>query len=75
MNASLRIDELHLRAPGLTRAQGHQLAEAVAQRLGKLNAEQSRNVPTLYLKVSPGSSVPVTRIADEIVAGIRRRLK
>ena len=75
MSVPLRIDQLRLRVPGLTREQGHQLAKAVVGRLGKLNLERPQNFPTLNLRVSPGASISVARMADEIVAGVRRNLK
>jgi hypothetical protein len=75
MSAPLRIDELRLRVPGLTREQGRQLANAVAQRLGRLSIERSRILPALNLHVSSGASISVGRMADEIVAGIRQNLK
>jgi hypothetical protein len=75
MNPSIQIKEMRLQVPGLTREQGRQLGEVVAQRLSHLNVERSINLPALNLRVAPGATISVERMADEIVAGIRRHLE
>ena len=77
MSMPLRIDELRLRVPGLTREQGRQLADAVAQRLveRQLSPPQPRLVPTLAVSLHTSGTASTDRLADQIVRAIRRRLK
>ena len=74
--ATVQIDELRVRASGLTREQARHLGEAVAKRLVELplGTEQSRNIPTVTLRVRSNAAGSIERTADEIAVGIRRSL-
>lgn len=74
MNPTLHIGELRVRAPGLTREQGCQLSEAIAQRLVNLKVKQSQTASALKVTVSPGASTSVAQLANEIVASINSKL-
>ena len=77
MSSSVRIDELRLSASGLTREQARRLGEIVAGRLAKLplaGDRQSRKIPSLNVRVHSSAGSSVERMADAIVASIRRNL-
>jgi hypothetical protein len=76
-SAKVQINELRLRAPGLTPDHARYLGELVAQRLSNtpLVAEQSRQIPSQNVQLRANKGAPIDRMADEIVAGIRRSLK
>ena len=75
MKASLHIGELRVRVPGLTREQGRQLGEALAQRLKNLKVEQSQAISALKVTVPAGAFTSVARLANEIVASIHSKLQ
>jgi hypothetical protein len=77
MNPPLvHIQELRLRAPGLTREQARHLGEALARRLANLQpAANRRNIAGLAVNVRPPASASIDTMADAIADGIRRRLK
>ena len=76
-NASIRIDDLRLRVPGLTGEQARQLGESVARRLADLHlgATSAKTIPALALRVRSRSTFSVDCLADDIVSGIHRSLK
>jgi hypothetical protein len=75
-STTVHIDELRLRASGLTPEQGRRLGEIVAQRLSGLQlvGNQSRQIPSVHLRLRPSDGGSLERMADHIVAGIRRTL-
>ncbi len=73
-SARVRIDELRLRAPGLTPEQGRLLGEAVARRLADLPVGRSGNVPALALSVPLGGPIEIESLGEAIAARIRRGL-
>lgn len=78
MSSSVRIDELRLRASGLTREQGKRLGEIVAERLAKqtlVGDQQSRIIPSLNVRVQSNAGSSVERMAFEIAGSIRRSFR
>ena len=75
MNPALQIGELRVRVPALTREQGRQLGDAIAQRLKNVKVGHSQTVSALNVRVSSGASTSVAQLANEIVASINRRLR
>jgi hypothetical protein len=79
MNASssIRIDGLRLRVPGLSREQARRLGETVASRLADLHLEEVSHgrIPALTVHVRHSSVASVERLADEIIAQLRRSLE
>jgi hypothetical protein len=79
MNAStsIRIDDLRLRVPGLSREQAQRLGETVAARLADLHLEEASRgrIPALTVRVRHGSAASVERLADDIIAQLRRSLE
>ncbi len=66
----VRIDNLRIRAAGLSREQARRLGEAVAKRLSEtLTTARSQTIPALDVKVRG------TANADEIAAQIGRKLR
>ena len=74
-SASVQIDRLNLRVPGLTRQQGQRLGETVARLLAESAPMTGKTVPALTVRVSSAGSVSVDRLAQQIVSGIHRSLK
>jgi len=73
----VEINELRLRAPGLTREQARALGEMVAEGLAEMNLEGSRTgrrVPRLNLNIRAPLNGSIRRIADEISGSVRRQL-
>lgn len=77
-NRTIDIGELHLRATGLSREDGQRLGTAVAHRLAALATKSgpARGIQRMSVQVRPptGASASVDRLADAIVAHIRRKL-
>jgi 5-carboxymethyl-2-hydroxymuconate isomerase len=68
--SKVRIDNLRIRATGLSPEQARRLGEAVARRLSETLAPgRSQTIPALTVKVRG------TANADEIAAQIGRKLK
>jgi hypothetical protein len=76
-SATVQINELRLRASGLTPEQARHLGETVAKRLAEvpLAAHPSRKIPAVNIRVRSSGTSSVERITHEIVAGIRRSLR
>lgn len=74
--ATIQINELRVRASGLTPEQARRLGESVAKRLAELPlaANQSRKIPAVTLRVRSSTTTSIERMADEIAVGIRCRL-
>ena len=76
MNSRFQIDQLRLRAFGLTREQGHSLGESVARRLGELEwaPRSEKKISSLHVEVRSGERTSVEELADLIAFEIQRRL-
>ena len=76
-SASVQIDQLNLRVPGLTREQGRKLGEAVAQRLAalRLTGQKPRRITSAKVRIRSGSNGSVEVMANEIVASINNKLR
>lgn len=74
--ATVQINELRVRASGLTPEQARSLGETVAKRLAEapLATNQSRTIPRVSLRVRSSTTSSIERMADEIAVGIRRSL-
>jgi hypothetical protein len=76
MMTTIQIDQFHLRVPGLTSDEAHQLADETARRLaGRLPdrvTAQDLGVLDLHLTVPWGT--PRSRVADLIVEAILKQL-
>jgi hypothetical protein len=74
-SGKVHIDNLRVRAQGLTPDQARRLGEMVAQRLAdvRLGGQQSRNIRAANVHVRSNSG-SVDSMANEIVASIRRKL-
>lgn len=74
--ADLTIDDLVVRVPGLSRAQGHRLAGLIRERLALKAATGA--VPThmgrLAISLPSGPALPLEELADRIVAKLAARL-
>jgi hypothetical protein len=75
-SAKVQISELRIRASGLTPEQARSLGETVAQRLAAspLASRGQRRIAELSVYARANGTNSVDRMAEEIVAGIRRRL-
>lgn len=73
---TVHIDELRLRAPALTNAEGRALGNAVAKRLAALppDLKRSQTIDRLTLQVKSSSTASVDRLAAEIANAIRNRV-
>ena len=74
---TVHINELRLRASGLTRDQARRLGEMVAGRLSdlRLTNNQARRIPALSLRVGSVKPGSFETTADEIARAIREQLK
>lgn len=72
----VHIDELRLRAPGLSRAQAERLGKLVAKQLAErpLTVMRSRTIPALSLKVNSDAR-SVEEMATRIATSIRKSVK
>jgi uncharacterized protein YoaH (UPF0181 family) len=75
-SATVQINELRLRASGLTHEQAQRLGETVAKRLAELPLApgQSRKIPAVNIRVRSSGTSSIERMTDEIALGIRRSL-
>ena len=64
--ATVQINELRVRASGLTPEQAQRLGESVAKRLAEvpLGTDQSRTIPTVILRVRSNTTSSIKRMAD-----------
>ena len=76
MSSFVQINELRLRASGLTREQARLLGETVAKRLAEfsLAGTQSRRIPALTVRVGTMATSSVDVLATEIARRIRHNL-
>jgi hypothetical protein len=74
---TIRIDELHLRVPGLGREEARRLGEEVARRLAEELPREGRpqRLASLDLRTSVPATTPRAGLADAIVRAIRRSLR
>jgi hypothetical protein len=78
MHASqIRIDELRLRVPGLTREQAYLLGQEVAQRLAvELSAStRTQQLGVLNLRVNLEPGTPRERLGELIAQAVTRSLR
>jgi hypothetical protein len=73
---TFQIDNLHLRIPGLTPQEAHQLAHEAAQRLaGRLPERMTAlHLGALDLRLTVPWGTPRSRVADLIVEAILKRI-
>jgi hypothetical protein len=71
---SLHINELRLRATGLSREQARPLGEMVAQRLAKLplRLRRNRRIASVNMRVNFVAAQSVEGLADQIVRRIQQ---
>ena len=76
MSNSTRIDQLHLRVPGLSREQANHLGMTVAQQLARqLPAiTRSGNLGTLDVRLTIPIGTPRERLSSVIAAGIVKKI-
>lgn len=72
---SIRIDELRVRAAGLSENEARQLGNAVARQLAavELNPDQRKSLGVLNVSIRSRRG-SVEQLAKEIAEGVRRRL-
>lgn len=75
-SATVQINQLRLRVPGLTQEQARRLGEVVAKRLTELplDTNHSRQIPALVLRVRSGPTSSMERMANDITNRIRHGL-
>jgi len=76
-STTVHINELRVRASGLTPEQARRLGEVVAERLANpplVGNQQSRKIPSLNIRVHSSAGSSVERMCDEIATSIRRSL-
>ena len=75
-SGKVHIDNLRVRAQGLTPEQARRLGEIVAERLAdvRLVDQRSRKILATNVHVRSANSSSVESMANEIVASIRRKL-
>ncbi len=73
---TIRIDELHLRVPGLGREEARRLGEEVARRLSRELPPTVRpqRLSSLDLRAAVPAGTPREKLADAIVLAVRRSL-
>lgn len=74
---TVRIDELHLRVPGLNRGEAHDLAQSVARKVAQSLARDGRSerLGVLEIRASAPAGTPVDRLADVIATAVGERLR
>lgn len=74
--AGFQINELRLRASGLTPDQARRLGEIVAKRLSEvpLAGRQSQRITSLRLRVQSRANDSLEQMADDIAHHVRRRV-
>jgi hypothetical protein len=70
------INDLRIKATGLTARQAHQLGQLVAQGLlnAQLTGDQRRVIPEQSVRISSSKETSINRLADDIVSRIRQGL-
>jgi hypothetical protein len=76
MANNIRIDQLHLRVPGLTRGQAKHLGITVARQLARQlpGIRRERNLSTVNLRLTIPAGTPRERLGSVIVAGIIKKI-
>lgn len=74
--STLQIDKFHLRIPGLTPQEAHQLAVETVRRLaGRLpDRMTAQHLETLDLQLTVAPGTPRSRLPELIVTGILKRI-
>ena len=73
----VQINEMRVRASGLKPEQARRLGEMVASRLAdaRLGNQSSQRIPSAYVPVGSSTGNSVEALADQIVAGLRNKLR
>lgn len=73
----LQIDQLNIKIPGISEAQGEIIANQVAEKvsLGFPNGDLNRQIPELNIKMDGFLSTDSNYISDKISAQIIRQIK
>lgn len=71
----VRIGELRLRVPAMTREQARDLGQRVAERLAETGLSGPRDIPALTVRIPAGGAPSVERLTQQIVDAIRSRSK
>ena len=71
-----QINELRIRATGLTRDEARRLGEAVAKQLSEvpLTGSQSRDIEKLTIRTNQPENRSITGMAGQIVSRIRNQI-
>jgi hypothetical protein len=74
---TVRIDELHLRVPGLSRGAAHDLAQSVARKVAQSLGGDGRSarLGALEIRATAPAGTPINRLADVIAAAVSERLR
>ncbi len=74
---TVRIDELHLRVPGLSAEEARRLGEEVAWRMADALPVEGRveHLGALDLRLTVPSGTPRDRLAEEIARAILQKLR
>jgi hypothetical protein len=72
----ISINDLRIKATGLTASQAHQLGQLVAQGLlnAQLSGDQQRVIPSKTVRLTTSKEKSIARLADDIVSRIRQGL-
>lgn len=75
--ASLAIERLTVKMPGISGAEGEQLARRIAEGLaaGAVPAEPGRHLPALRVEIAPPPGAGIELLAELASAGLLRQLK
>jgi hypothetical protein len=74
--ANVQVNEMRLRVPGLTRAEGRWLGELVANRLAESSfGKRAQQIFVVNIDVSVRAGGPIKRLAEEIARGIVRKVR
>ncbi len=76
MTNRARIDQLHLRVPGLSREHANQLGMTVAQQLASQLSVVNRSgkLSALHLRLTIPTGTPRERLGSVIAAGIAKNI-
>ena len=74
---TVRIDDLHLRVPGVSAEEARQLGEEVARRVAEELSVQGRveHLGALDLRLSVPKGMPRDRLSEEIARAIIEKLR
>ena len=76
-NSKIRIGEIRLKCPGLSRVQAKRLGELVAQGIAQtaFKGNEKREIPSMTVRLITSTDRSVGRLADEILGRIKNGLK